>query len=54
MLKYTHRLSYKILECHDDDDGNGCTKLASDPPKLTIRYTSTLSNYALKTTITKE
>ena len=54
MLKYTHRLSYKMVKCYDDDDGNSCTKLASDPPELTTRHTSTLSNYVLKTIIAKE
>ena len=35
MLKYTHELSYKMLEYHDDEDGNVNTKLTFDPPELT-------------------
>ena len=45
---------YKMLECHDDEDGNDCTKLSSDPLELSTGHTSTLANYVLKTTIAKE
>ena len=41
---------FKMLECHNDEDGNDCTKLSSYPLELSAKHISTLANYVLKTT----